>query len=278
MKYSITFIICLFFFQGFSQKKVSDYKYAIVPEKFDFQGEPNQFRLNQLTKFLLKKYGFEAYVESDELPEDLRENNCLALRAIVESSGTFKTRTKVKFVDCYNNLIFISDEAVTREKEYSKAYNLTIREAFNSVERLNYKYIPKEGAQENKEKPNTVKKEVKPKIESKKEDEIEEVEKKGAESITIAPEKSEDNPLDSFKKYTRNSEQFYLKSGLGGMYMVDKNNDTVFKLQDTSKDNVFIVTINNLIGVAFLNKEDRFYTLEYFKGKERKIEIYKAVQ
>jgi hypothetical protein len=42
--------------QGFSQRNVNDYKYVIVPEKFDFQKEPNQFKLNQLTKFLLKKY------------------------------------------------------------------------------------------------------------------------------------------------------------------------------------------------------------------------------
>jgi len=280
MKYIITFICCTFFFLGFSQKNVNDYKYAIVPKQFDFQKTPDQYRLNQLTKFLLKKYGFDAYVENEELPEDLQENNCLALKAIVQSSGTFKTKTKVKLLDCFNNVIFTTDEAITKEKDYNKAYNLTIREAFNDVANLNYKFVPKDRdakqretkasaqhKESNKSNDKTPKKEV-----------IQKVTESKTTTVLVAPEKTDENSLNSFDKFTRNNQIFYLKPGYGGMYLVDKNNETIFKLQDTSKNHVYIVTIDNLTGVAFFNKEERFYTLEYFKNNERKIEIYKYAQ
>jgi len=278
MKYTIIIIMFLFFFQGFSQKNVNDYKYVIVPIQFDFQKEPNQYRLNQLTKFLLKKYGFDAYVENEELPEDLRENNCLALKAVVESSGTFKTKTKVKLLDCYNNLIFISNEVVTREKEYSKAYNLTIREAFNSIGSLNYKYVPQETTQDEKKPSNQSITSVKSKIETPEKKVIKEVVENKAEQLNVVPEKSDENPLDNFEKFTRDNQIVYLKSGYGGMYMVDSNNNTLFKLQETSKKHVYILTVNKLTGVAFFDKDRGAYTLEYFKNNERTIEIYKRAQ
>ena len=277
MKYVITTIICFFFFQGFSQKNVSDYKYAIVPKKFDFQKRPDQYQLNQLTKFLLKKYGFDAYVEGEELPQDLLDNNCLALKAIVESSGALKTKTKVKFVDCFNNLIFTSDEAVSREKDYNKVYNITIREAFKSVESLNYIYIPKETKRQ-ETTTNKVKELAKPKMETPKKEVIKEVVESKTESFDVAPEKSDNNPLDNFEKFTRDSQTFYLKPGYGGMYMVDGTNENVFKLQETSQKHVYILTINALTGVAFFDQERGTYTLEYFKNNERKIAIYRRAQ
>ena len=141
MKYPIIFLLCLYVLQGFSQSSVNDFKYVIVPEQFGFQNDANQYRLNQLTKFLLKKYDFLAYTDSEEFPEDLAKNNCLALRVVITVKGTLKTKATVKLLDCYNNLVFLSDEGVSKEKSFNKAYNLSIRDAFNSFEGLNYKYV-----------------------------------------------------------------------------------------------------------------------------------------
>ena len=38
-----------------AQDKLNNYKYVVVANQFDFQSEPDQYRLNGLTKFLLEK-------------------------------------------------------------------------------------------------------------------------------------------------------------------------------------------------------------------------------
>ena len=46
---------------AFSQS-VNDYQYVIVPAKFNFLKNEDQYRLNTLTKLLLEKYGFKAFL------------------------------------------------------------------------------------------------------------------------------------------------------------------------------------------------------------------------
>ena len=55
----------LVFISGaFSQTNLNNYKYVIVPKKYDFLKEEDQFRLNGLTKFLFEKYGenYKSYI------------------------------------------------------------------------------------------------------------------------------------------------------------------------------------------------------------------------
>ena len=42
----------------YSQSNLNDYKYVIVPNKFDFLKENDQYQLNSLAAFLFEKYGF----------------------------------------------------------------------------------------------------------------------------------------------------------------------------------------------------------------------------
>ena len=43
---------------SWAQMSLNDYKYVSVPEKFDFLKSNDQYQLNSLTFFLLKKKGF----------------------------------------------------------------------------------------------------------------------------------------------------------------------------------------------------------------------------
>lgn len=120
---------------------INSYKYIIVPQEFDFLKEPDQYQLNSLTKFLFEKNGFETYFEGEKLPEDLSKNPCEALNAEVENnSGLFKTRVNVILKDCYNKQVFVSEEGRSREKDYKDAYHEALRNAFESIEELNYSY------------------------------------------------------------------------------------------------------------------------------------------
>ena len=134
---------------SFSQS-LNDYKYAIVPSKFEFIKEKDQYRLNTLTKLLMEKYGFITYFDTDILPNEVVENNCNKVYVDVKSNGNlFVTKLTVVLKDCKNAVVFTSIEGRSREKELQVAYNQALREAFSSFEKLDYKYSGKSNVNSN---------------------------------------------------------------------------------------------------------------------------------
>ena len=135
--------LLLFFFvfgTTFSQS-INDYNTIIIPSKFNFLKETNQYRLNVLTKMFMDKKGFTTYFDTDELPTQLANNKCSSLFVDVLSDGNmFVTKLTVVLKDCRNKVLFTSIQGKSREKEYHAAYNEAIREAFASFEAIKYKY------------------------------------------------------------------------------------------------------------------------------------------
>ncbi len=122
-----------------AQEKVNDFKYVIVPKTYGFFSEPDKYQLNSLTAFLFKKYGFNAFMEGEPFPEDF--NGCNALRAnLVRKPGMFLTKLIVQLRDCNDRVMYTSPEGKSREKEYKNAYHEALRNAFKSVQGLNYAY------------------------------------------------------------------------------------------------------------------------------------------
>ena len=126
-----------------AQSKLNDYKYFSVADRFDFLKESDQYQVNSLTKFLLKKNGFMVLESSDEYPQDLSSNRCLlALVDVVKVKGFLKTKLEVHFKDCYNKLIYKSEVGMSREKDFKTAYHEALRRAFKSIIDLNYQFKP----------------------------------------------------------------------------------------------------------------------------------------
>lgn len=133
-------ILCCSSFFGFAQEDINQYRYVVVPKQFEFQKEAGQYQLNGLTRFLFEKYGFEVYLEG-EVPDALMNNPCEGLKGVVkDESGMLTTKVKVVLTDCRNNVVFETKEGKTKEKDYSKSFNLAIREAFEDIGQLNYAY------------------------------------------------------------------------------------------------------------------------------------------
>lgn len=127
---------------AFAQSSINNYQYVIVPSKFSFSRNKDEARLNTLVKLLFQKYGFKAYLDTDTLPEEIIDSNCSKLFADVESdSNFFTTKVRVILKNCKGKTIFISEQATSKEKDWAKSYNLTIREAFKSLDDLHYKYV-----------------------------------------------------------------------------------------------------------------------------------------
>lgn len=141
MKAPALFIFVLFTVAGYSQNSINNYKYVLVPERFSFTREDNQYGLNTTTRLLLEQKGFTAIVGNGEMPAAVVANNCNALRAeVVEKKGFFVTNLTLLLKDCQGNVIFKSKEGKSREKEYPVAYDAALRDAFLSLKDVPYKY------------------------------------------------------------------------------------------------------------------------------------------
>jgi hypothetical protein len=119
-----------------AQKSLSDYSFVVVPEKFEFLSKPNQYQLNDMTKYYLAKNGFNTYYFS-ELPS---VDNCDGLWADVASIVGF-TRTKIMVVlkDCKGNEVFRGETGTSKQKEYKKSYQDALRNAFLCFKELGVK-------------------------------------------------------------------------------------------------------------------------------------------
>jgi hypothetical protein len=141
MKAFSLFISIFFTLAAWSQNTISNYKYVLVPERFDFFKNDNQYGLNTTTKMLLEDKGFSAFMRNEALPPQLAANMCNALKAeVVEKRGIFVTTLTLLLKDCQGNIIFKSKEGKSREKEFHPAYNEALREAFASLKNVPYNY------------------------------------------------------------------------------------------------------------------------------------------
>ncbi|MEN0053402.1 MAG: hypothetical protein AAGC65_07020 [Mucilaginibacter sp.] len=142
MKRYILIFFLLLSFSGYSQNTINNYKYVVVPEKYGFQKQIDQYSLNSLTKYLLQDKGFTVYYDNAELPAEVANNKCQALSAdLLEKGGMFTTSLTLLLKDCHGNIVFKSKEGKSREKEYNVAYNMALRDAFTSLDAVKYAYV-----------------------------------------------------------------------------------------------------------------------------------------
>ena len=92
---------------------------------------------------LFEKYGFKAYLDSDILPQEVADYNCNKLYANVESHGSFiRTKLRIVLKDCKNNVLYVSSEGKSKDKDWGRAYNEALRDAGQSLAALQYHYVP----------------------------------------------------------------------------------------------------------------------------------------
>lgn len=140
MKNIITFLGAVFLTLNTQAQDLSAYKYIIVPQQFSFQKEPNQYKVNNLTKFLFKKYGFDAYLVGETLPPDANANGCNTLNMKADAGGFLGTNLTYTLANCRGEVVYTSPEGKSKIKQYDGAYNEVMREAMAGLETLGYTY------------------------------------------------------------------------------------------------------------------------------------------
>lgn len=279
----------LLFFMGLGlmpAQNVNDYKYVSVPDTYEFSKEEDQYQLNSLTKFLFEKYGFEAYMKSEEKPQDLQDNICKGLKAnVIEDSGLFVTKLKVQLEDCRGNMVFESDQGRSREKDYKKAYHEALRDAFKAVASLDYKYSPAEVAtrapQASTPKPapvnkaevaNSIPKEEKQAAKDKNASPAEVVVQNPTNTKEIREKnhKSTDASLENMIMLENDGEEFTLKKNSSGYALFQKNGAEPIAVLVTSSDkHSFIYKSLTRQGVARFNSAGNLI-VEYLNNETNK--------
>lgn len=138
----LVFVMLVFAFSNYGlAQNLNGYRYASVPSKFSAQKKKNQYNLNAVTKVFLQQYGFEAYLDTDNVPFEFSNNNCSKVFVDVEENNSlFLTRLKVVLKDCNGKVLYTSREVSSKTKDLNTAYNESLREALRSLRVLNYKY------------------------------------------------------------------------------------------------------------------------------------------
>ncbi|GAA3565235.1 hypothetical protein GCM10022395_14550 [Snuella lapsa] len=255
----------------FSQVNLNDYKYVIVPNKFDFLKEKNQYQLNALAQFLFRKYGFNALMEGDGYPEDMVLNRCLTLKSdVIKDSGLFKTKLTVELKDCNDRVVYTSEIGESREKEYAKAYNEALREAFKSLETLNYEYQPKKTnvvAVQAVETKAEVSKEIatlKEEIASLKREKQAEVKETKVAVVPVKTVKSEESNV----KESVSGGVLYAQVIENGFQLVDSTPKVIYRILKTGLENTFLVENKQ----AIVYKKGNLWVLEYYANSALKME------
>ncbi len=117
-----------------------NYKYAIVPKKFSFFSDENEYNTSSMTKSFFEKEGFVVYYDTDEFPSELANNRCMAFYVnVLKKSNMFITKINFELKDCANKIIYTSIQGSSREKEYQKSYNESFRMALVTMKgQLNF--------------------------------------------------------------------------------------------------------------------------------------------
>ena len=278
MKLKYLLIVFLILSSGviIGQRSLNEYKYVIVPNRFEFLNYADQYQLNSLTKFLYKKEGFTTLFVGDVRPEELVDNSCLGLTTRVNNnSGMLNTKLVIELLNCRNEIVFKSTEGRSKEKDYKKGYHEALRRAFKSITQLNYSYkpvkmldVPETQVEKEKESVPKVVKEVVEVKESNvvpktdeviKEDKvIENIEKQKVEEVKNEVETKE---LADFDPPTN---LLYARVKSYGFQLVDSTPKVVYILLKTSTVDVYILKNKN--GILF--KKDNEWIVEYYEMNE----------
>lgn len=266
-----TLILVLFVIANcFAQNNLNNYKYVLVPKKYDFLKEENQYRLNELSQYLFDLHGFTALFEGAEYPRDLKLDRCLALRSnVIKGSGMLKTKLNVVLKDCNDKVVYSSKTGESREKEYKVAYNKALRAAFASFKTLNYKYKPKQSliSSQSTVVVDEAKAQTQQEIEKLKQEiktlknETTKANEKVVEVKETPKVVSTENKINGSNTTLKQSASIilYAQEIDNGFQLVDSSPKVIYKIKNTGVKNVFLIEDKS----AIIYKSDDNWFLEH---------------
>ena len=257
----VLFLIMSNIFVFGQEKKVNNYKFIVVPDKFDFLNQRDKYKTSSLTKFLLKKNGFTVVLNSEQYPKDLINNPCSALNALVlDKSSMFKVKVIIELRDCSNRLLYTSEEGVSRLKEFKKGFQEAIRNAHASMSNIVYEPFLLEAIRKDKKEIVI----VNPVLV----DEVKEVKLEIELPVINNIEAAQISPINNIALSTT----LYAQPKENGFQLINLKPQVVFVILNTSVKGVFLIKDKN----GLLYKKGENWIAEFYdNGKliEKKYQV-----
>lgn len=292
MKYTIAFLLCISsFYVRAQQTDLNNYKYIVVANQYDFQNEANEYRLNELAVFELKKRNFIAFRNSEVLPEDFNRGNCNSLQLKMDESGTLSRFLVLRLVDCTGAIIFETKKGKGTTKSNDKAYFEALRDAMTSFDEVNYtfekpKYIKTLQNSEGKamgidsvltqtgrpgEKAEEVKPQELPKFDEKLNDTKAAETDKNDSEVSLPPQPEFVERVSDQIYRTKSKEYFIISTETG--FDIYKNKGLIGTLKKSKGGCYFVETVD-FMGVGY--KTSKGISIEYtYFGKDQMLEFVK---
>ncbi len=263
---------------GKAQTNLNEYKYIIVPKRFEAFKTTNAHMTSTVLKHLFSEKGYPA-IYNDELPNELAMNACLGVTAdILDESNMFTTKTTVNLVDCKGNVVFSTPQGTTKEKEFKTAYHQALIKAMEVFDNMPYTYLSQETTQDTltirfnndvkkiQDKAPELKKanNVDPMVTQKasQAEQLYEDRRPVASAIQKAPEKGM-KKLDIKKP---NPDDIWYAQAVGtGYQLVDSAPKIRMKLAKSSVDDVYFAEAGDKNGIAF--KKEGVWYFEYYENE-----------
>ncbi|MBG7613541.1 hypothetical protein IU405_14900 [Polaribacter sp. BAL334] len=225
------------------------YKYIIVSDKFHFVKEVDGYQTSSLTKFLLEKKGFQVFLSNENFPDELSQNKCNnALFADVKDESDFlTTKSIIVLNDCKGKNIYTSKVGKSKLKEYKKAYQASIRSAFDSMTDFIFSYKTSEKSL------------ITPEITK-------------IDKIVVIPDS-----VTQKKEVVREilpSENLYAQPIPNGFQLVNTTPEVVYVLLKTGVKDIFL--LKDKMGIVYKSAEKwfvEFYQNEMLVTKELKVKF-----
>lgn len=217
-------LFCVFSLLSFAQD-INQYEFVMVPTKFSFQENDNEYRLNTILKYRLEEFGFKAYYTSDQLNAKY-DDRCRFLNVdVINESNLLKTKLIITFRDCKNIIIFQSELGSSKVKERKTAYPEALENALQSVKALNYKFAGKK-----------------------------------TENVDTDSKSFESNAVPKTEVVNENT--LFAQPVAEGFQLVDKTPKVVLKLSRTSLTDFYIASSETKNGVLYKKNEE--WVFEYY--------------
>lgn len=272
---------CLFLVFAFSyglQAQLNDYKYVIVPKKFEGFKYENQYKTSTLIKYLFQQKGFNV-IYDDNLPQDLYSNRCLGLLVQLNKKSTmFATIASLTLKDCNKKEIFVTREGKSKSKDYTIGYKEAITNAFGSFKSISYNYKPnRQATQESMPvAANNAEKEIKEtKIEEQKKDVSDANVSTNQANAVIVPKNSATAVVAATTEIAavpngEDPEVWYAQQITNGYQLVDSTPKIRLKVYKTSMPNIYIGINEKAKGLVY-SKNSKWY-FEYYVLDKLQIE------
>jgi hypothetical protein len=216
------FLFCSFYSNG--QQTLNDFQTVILPLRFEFQKEDNEYRLNSSLKFELEKLGIKVLTTKSNNEINFSDRCQYLYIDVKEMSSMLNTKIKLQLNDCQGNVIYESVEAKTKEKNKEKAYKEVTKQILESIQSIDYRY---------NEKSNQV----------------------SSETIVQTTQK----PTSTFDW----SQTLYAQKTENGFQLVDTTPKVILKMTQTSRPDTFMAEdkVNQTTGIVFKQGDHWIYEL-----------------